>query len=109
MVYRRFAGLPMSSLRDLMQCEDVGNVAWFVHKNMERVDNSHIGWVEDNVTGVALRFPNRQPNLVGDLGCNDTTNRTKRFWPFGNMLCEPGREHDFSVKPLGSKDAASTA
>jgi hypothetical protein len=26
----RFAGLPMSSLRDSMQCEDVGSVAWFV-------------------------------------------------------------------------------
>jgi hypothetical protein len=26
----RFAGLPMSSLRNLMQCEDVGIVAWFV-------------------------------------------------------------------------------
>jgi hypothetical protein len=38
-----FAGLPMSSLRDLMQCEDVGSVAWFVHKCMERVDNSHTG------------------------------------------------------------------
>jgi hypothetical protein len=31
-----FAGLPMSSLRDLMQCEDVGSVAWFVHECMER-------------------------------------------------------------------------
>jgi hypothetical protein len=39
----RFAGLPMSSLRDLMQCEDVGSVAWFVHESMERVDNSHAG------------------------------------------------------------------
>jgi hypothetical protein len=39
----RFAGLPMSSLRDLMQCEDVGSVAWFVHECMERVDNSHTG------------------------------------------------------------------
>jgi hypothetical protein len=39
----RFAGLPMSSLRSLMQCEDVGSVAWFVHECMERVDNSHTG------------------------------------------------------------------
>jgi hypothetical protein len=39
----RFAGLPMSSLRNLMQCEDVGSVAWFVHKCMERVDNIHAG------------------------------------------------------------------
>jgi hypothetical protein len=39
----RFAGLPMSSLRNLMQCEDVGSVAWFVHECMERVDNSHTG------------------------------------------------------------------
>jgi hypothetical protein len=39
----RFAGLPMSSLRDLMQCEDIGSVAWFVHECMERVDNSHTG------------------------------------------------------------------
>jgi hypothetical protein len=39
----RFAGLPMSSLRNLMQCEDVGSVAWFVHVCMERVDNSHTG------------------------------------------------------------------
>jgi hypothetical protein len=38
-----FAGLPMSSLRDLMQCEDVGSVAWFVKECMERVDNSHTG------------------------------------------------------------------
>jgi hypothetical protein len=30
----RFAGLPMSSLRDLMQCEDVGSVDWFVHEGM---------------------------------------------------------------------------
>jgi hypothetical protein len=45
----RFAGLPMSSLRDLLQCEDVGreralvtsSVAWFVHHGMERVDGSH--------------------------------------------------------------------
>jgi hypothetical protein len=44
----RFAGLPMSNLRDLMQCEDVGNVAWFVHECMGRVDNSHTGRVEDN-------------------------------------------------------------
>jgi hypothetical protein len=44
----RFAGLPMSSLRALMQCEDVGNVAWFVHECMEGLDNSHPG--EDNVT-----------------------------------------------------------
>jgi hypothetical protein len=29
-----FAGLPMSSLRDLMQCEDVGSAAWFVHECM---------------------------------------------------------------------------
>jgi hypothetical protein len=36
----RFAGLHMSSLRDLMQCEDVGSVAWFVNECMERVDNS---------------------------------------------------------------------
>jgi hypothetical protein len=34
--------LPMSSLRNLMQCEDVGSVAWFVHECMERVD-SHTG------------------------------------------------------------------
>jgi hypothetical protein len=33
----------MSSLRDLMQCENVGSVAWFVHECMERVDNSHTG------------------------------------------------------------------
>jgi hypothetical protein len=39
----RFAGLPMSSLRNLMQCEDVGSAAWFVHECMERVDNSHSG------------------------------------------------------------------
>jgi hypothetical protein len=39
----RFAGLPMSRLRDLMQCENVGSVAWFVHECMERVDNSHAG------------------------------------------------------------------
>jgi hypothetical protein len=37
----RFAGLPMSSLRDLMQCEDVGSVAWFVHEYMEKVNNSN--------------------------------------------------------------------
>jgi hypothetical protein len=36
----RLAGLLMSSLRDLMQCEDV---AWFVHECMERVDISHTG------------------------------------------------------------------
>jgi hypothetical protein len=35
--------LPMSSLRDLMQCEGVGSVAWFVHECMERVDSSHTG------------------------------------------------------------------
>jgi hypothetical protein len=35
--------LPMSNLRDLMQCEDVGSVSWFVHECMERVDNSHTG------------------------------------------------------------------
>jgi hypothetical protein len=35
--------MPMSSLRNLMQCEDVGSVAWFVHECMERVDNSHAG------------------------------------------------------------------
>jgi hypothetical protein len=40
----RFAVLPMSSLRDLMLCEDVGSGAWFVHECMERVDdNSHTG------------------------------------------------------------------
>jgi hypothetical protein len=39
----RFAGLPMSSLRDWMQCEDVGSVAWFVHECIERVDSSHTG------------------------------------------------------------------
>jgi hypothetical protein len=39
----RFSGLPMSSLRVLLQCEDVGSVAWFVHECMERVDNSHTG------------------------------------------------------------------
>jgi hypothetical protein len=39
----RFAGLPMSSLRDLMQCENVGSVVWFVHECMEWVDNSHTG------------------------------------------------------------------
>jgi hypothetical protein len=33
----RFAGLPMSSLKDLMQCQDGGSVARFVHKCMERV------------------------------------------------------------------------
>jgi hypothetical protein len=38
----RFAGLPMSRMRYLMQCED-GSVAWFVHECMERVDNSHAG------------------------------------------------------------------
>jgi hypothetical protein len=36
----RFTGLPMSSLRDLMQCEDGGSVAWFVHECMER-ERSH--------------------------------------------------------------------
>jgi hypothetical protein len=39
----RFAGLPMSSLRNLMQCEDVVRVAWFVHECMEMVDSSHTG------------------------------------------------------------------
>jgi hypothetical protein len=39
----RFAGLPMSSLRNSMLCEDVGSVAWFVHECMEWVDNSHTG------------------------------------------------------------------
>jgi hypothetical protein len=39
----RFAGLPLSSLRVLLQCEDVGSVAWFVHECMERVDNSNAG------------------------------------------------------------------
>jgi hypothetical protein len=39
----RFAGLPMSSLRDLMHCEDIGSVAWFVHECMERVENTHTG------------------------------------------------------------------
>jgi hypothetical protein len=39
----RFANLSMSSLSNLMQCEDVGSVAWFVHECMERVDNSHTG------------------------------------------------------------------
>jgi hypothetical protein len=39
----RFSGLPMSTLRDLMQCEDVGSGAWFVHECVERVDNSHTG------------------------------------------------------------------
>jgi hypothetical protein len=39
----RFAGLHMSGLRDLRQCEDVGRVSWFVHECMERVDNSHSG------------------------------------------------------------------
>jgi hypothetical protein len=38
-----FAGLPMSGLRGLMQCEDVGSVACFVHECMERVDNRHTG------------------------------------------------------------------
>jgi hypothetical protein len=38
-----FAGLPMPSLRDLMPCEDVGSVAWFLHECMERVDNSDTG------------------------------------------------------------------
>jgi hypothetical protein len=42
-IWLRFAGLPMSSLKILMQCEDVGSVAWFVHECMERVDNSHAG------------------------------------------------------------------
>jgi hypothetical protein len=46
----RFAGLPMSSLRILMQCEDAGSAAWFVHECMERVDNSNAGCVGDNVT-----------------------------------------------------------
>jgi hypothetical protein len=32
----RCPGLPMSSLRDLMQCEDVGSVAWFVHECMQK-------------------------------------------------------------------------
>jgi hypothetical protein len=38
-------------IRNLMQFEDVGSVAWFVHECMERVDNfpSHTGSVEDNV------------------------------------------------------------
>jgi hypothetical protein len=35
----RFAGLPMPNLRDLMQCENVGNVSWSVHECMERVNN----------------------------------------------------------------------
>jgi hypothetical protein len=39
----RFADLPMSSLRDLMQCEDVGSVAWFVQECMKKVDKSHAG------------------------------------------------------------------
>jgi hypothetical protein len=38
----------MSNLRDLMHCEDVGSVAWFVHECMERVDNNYAGCVEDN-------------------------------------------------------------
>jgi hypothetical protein len=33
----------MLILTDLMQCEDVGSVAWFVHECMERVDSSHSG------------------------------------------------------------------
>jgi hypothetical protein len=54
----RCAGLPMSSLRDLMQCEGVGSVAWFVHECMERVDNSHTGRVEDNnVTDTGQTLP----------------------------------------------------
>jgi hypothetical protein len=28
-------GVPVSSLRDLMRCEDVGSVAWFVHECIE--------------------------------------------------------------------------
>jgi hypothetical protein len=39
----RFSGLPMSTLRDFMQCEDVGSGAWFVHERVERADNSHTG------------------------------------------------------------------
>jgi hypothetical protein len=39
----RLDGLPMSSLRILMQCEDVDSVVWFVYECMERVDNSHTG------------------------------------------------------------------
>jgi hypothetical protein len=27
-----FAGMPMSILRDTMQCDDVSSVAWFVYK-----------------------------------------------------------------------------
>jgi hypothetical protein len=50
----RFAGLPMSILRDLMPCEDVGSVAWFVHEFMERVDNRHAGSVEDNNVTMTL-------------------------------------------------------
>ena len=39
----RFSGLPMSTLRDLMEFEDVCRVAWFVHECMIRADNSHTG------------------------------------------------------------------
>jgi hypothetical protein len=35
-IWLRFAGLPMSSLRDLMQCEDVGSVAWFVDECIKK-------------------------------------------------------------------------
>jgi hypothetical protein len=46
-----FAGLPMPSLRDLLQYEDAGreralvasSVAWFAHDCMERVDNNQTG------------------------------------------------------------------
>jgi hypothetical protein len=40
----RCAGLPMSSLRDLMQCEDVGSVAWFVHECTEGVVSLSSSW-----------------------------------------------------------------
>jgi hypothetical protein len=36
-------GLPMSSLRNVVQFEDVGSVAWFVHECMAWVDNSPTG------------------------------------------------------------------
>jgi hypothetical protein len=40
----RYDDLSMSNLGDLMQCENVGNVAWFVHECMEkgRVENNNV-------------------------------------------------------------------
>jgi hypothetical protein len=40
----RFAGLPMSISRDLMHCEDVGSVAWFV-KECVKKGRQQLSWV----------------------------------------------------------------